>query len=258
MDRNAFAILCELLKTRGGLLNDCNVTIEEQVATFVHILAHHFKNRSIQGCIGALDGTYKEMTVPESDKPRYRTRKRHIATNVLSVCTCDLKFVYVLSSWEGSTTDSRVLQDAITRHNGLKVSFGNYYSADAKYTNGQCFLAPYRGSRMYMDVDPEEYTPRNHEEYFNMKHSQARNIIDRCFGLLKKRWAVIRSPSFYPIRFQGRMIIVCALLHNFIRMYMDVDPKEYTPITLDELPIDEDISNELESIDVVEASDEWS
>ncbi|KAK3207115.1 hypothetical protein Dsin_021161 [Dipteronia sinensis] len=169
MDRNAFAILCDLLKTCGGLLDDGNVTIEEQVATFVNILAHRNKNRSIQvrfyrfgetisryvyrvlrallrledvlfvkptpvpddctdsrwrwfkGCLGALDGTYIEVTVPESDKPRYRTRKWHIATNVLGACTHDLKFVYVLSGWEGSSTDSRVLQDAITRHNGFKV-----------------------------------------------------------------------------------------------------------------------------------------
>ena len=48
MDRNAFAILCDLLKNRGGLLDDGNVTIEEQVATFINILAHPNKNRSIQ------------------------------------------------------------------------------------------------------------------------------------------------------------------------------------------------------------------
>ena len=64
------------------------------------------------------------MTVPEFDKPRYRIKKGHIATNVLGVCTRDLKFVYVLSGWEGSATDFRVLWDAITRHNGLKVPFG--------------------------------------------------------------------------------------------------------------------------------------
>ncbi|KAL5732702.1 hypothetical protein ACOSQ2_027515 [Xanthoceras sorbifolium] len=91
-----------------------------------------------------------------------------------------------------------------------------------------------------------------------MKHSQARNIIERCFGLLKKRWAILRSPSFYPIKYQGRMVIACALLHNFIRMYMEVDPEEYTPVTLDDLPIGEDVPNESEYIDVVESSDEWS
>ncbi|KAK2656298.1 hypothetical protein Ddye_009350 [Dipteronia dyeriana] len=288
MDRNAFAMLCELLKTRGELLDNGNVTIEEQIATFINILAHHTKNRSIQallrledvlfikptpvpddctdsrwrwfkGCLGAIDGTYIEVTVPESDKPRYRTRKGHIATNVLGVCTCDLKFVYVLSGWEGSATDSRVLRDAVTRHNGLKVPFGNYYLAGAGYINGQGFLAPYRGNRYHLrEWEDFDRAPMNQEEYFNMKHSQARNIIERCFGLLKKRWAILRSPSFYPIRFQGRMIIACALLHNFIRMYMDVDPEEYTPITLHELPIGEDVPNEFESIDVVEASDEWS
>ncbi|KAK2659009.1 hypothetical protein Ddye_005542 [Dipteronia dyeriana] len=170
-----------------------------------------------------------------------------------------MKFVYVLSGWEGLATDSRVLRDAITRHNGLKIPFGNYYLADAGYTNGQGFLAPYIGTRYHLqEWEDFDRAPRNHEEYFNMKHSQARNIIERCFGLLKKRWAILCSPSFYPIRFQGRMIIACALLHNFIRMYMDVNPEEYTPITLDELAIGEDIPDVLESIDVVEASDEWS
>lgn len=48
MDRNAFAHLCQLLTTRGGLLDDGFVTIEEQVAIFLNILEHHTKNRSIQ------------------------------------------------------------------------------------------------------------------------------------------------------------------------------------------------------------------
>ena len=48
MDRNAFAHLCELLHFRGGLLDDGLVTIEEQVATFLNIFAHHKKNRCIQ------------------------------------------------------------------------------------------------------------------------------------------------------------------------------------------------------------------
>ncbi|XP_068315185.1 uncharacterized protein [Pyrus communis] len=77
--------------------------------------------KCFKGCLGALDGTYIGVTVPDVDRPRYRTRKGHIATNVLGVCTHDLKFVYLLSGWEGSATDSRVLGDAVTRANGLKV-----------------------------------------------------------------------------------------------------------------------------------------
>jgi hypothetical protein len=146
--------------------------VEELVAMFLHILAHHVKNRMIRrqfvrsgetisrhfinvllsvlrchkellkqpkpilegntderwkyfkNCLGALDGTYIKVNVPEADKSRYRTRKGEIATNVLGVCSPDLQFIYVLPGWEGSAADSRVLRDVVTRPNGLKVPQG--------------------------------------------------------------------------------------------------------------------------------------
>ena len=66
------------------------------------------------------------MNVPKGDKPRYRTRKNEIATNVLGVCSQDMRFIYVLPGWEGSTFDSRVLGDAVSRRNGLTVPHGKY------------------------------------------------------------------------------------------------------------------------------------
>lgn len=74
--------------------------------------------------MGALDGTYIPVTVSVADSARYRTRKGHLATNVLGVCTRDMQFAYVLSGWEGSAADSRVLRDAISRPNGLKIPVG--------------------------------------------------------------------------------------------------------------------------------------
>ncbi|MFQ6666971.1 hypothetical protein Gotur_033147, partial [Gossypium turneri] len=59
-----------------------------------------------------------------------------------------------------------------------------------------------------------------------MKHASARNVIERCFELIKLRWGILRSPSFYPVRVHNRIIIVCCLLHNFIRTYMSIDPIE--------------------------------
>ncbi|KAH7856401.1 hypothetical protein Vadar_000915 [Vaccinium darrowii] len=84
-----------------------------------------------QNCLGALDGTFVPVYPPAGDKARYRTRKGEVATNVLGVCSRDLQFVYVLSGWEGSATDSRILRDAIARPNGLKVPHGQYYLTDA-------------------------------------------------------------------------------------------------------------------------------
>jgi hypothetical protein len=49
------------------------------------------------------------VNVLTKDRPRYWTRKNEIATNVLGFCSQDMRFIYVLTGWEGSATDSRVL-----------------------------------------------------------------------------------------------------------------------------------------------------
>ena len=66
-----------------------------------------------QNCLGALDGTYIKVNVSATDRPRYRTRKGEVATNVLGVCDTKGDFVFVLSRWKGSVADSRILRDAI-------------------------------------------------------------------------------------------------------------------------------------------------
>ncbi|XP_057775531.1 uncharacterized protein LOC130994506 [Salvia miltiorrhiza] len=173
MDRNTFGRLCRILRELGGLVDGRFVTVEEQVAMFLSVLAHHKKNRIVRfdfwrsgqtisyyvhavlgailkihgiflskpepvnddstdprwrwfkGCLGALDGTYINVMVSNNDKARYRTRKGQISTNVLGVCDRNLRFVYILSGWEGSAADSRILRDAINRPHGLKVPKGN-------------------------------------------------------------------------------------------------------------------------------------
>ncbi|KAL8480822.1 hypothetical protein ACS0TY_027374 [Phlomoides rotata] len=57
-----------------------------------------------------------------------------------------------------------------------------------------------------------------------MQHSKARNVIERTFSLFKKRWAILRSHSFYLISVQNKIILVCVLIHNFIRNEMPNDP----------------------------------
>ena len=62
--------------------------------------------------------------MPENDKPRYRTRNGEIATNVLGVCSRDMKFIFVMPGWEDFASDSRVLRDALNKPTGLKVPAG--------------------------------------------------------------------------------------------------------------------------------------
>ncbi|KAG8369191.1 hypothetical protein BUALT_Bualt15G0125500 [Buddleja alternifolia] len=103
MNRNAFGRLCYLLEHVGGLVDSRHVSLSEK------------------GCLGALDGSYINVRVCDSEKPRYRNRKGDVSINLLGVVDRSCKFVYMLPGWEGSAADARVLRNAINRPHGLRV-----------------------------------------------------------------------------------------------------------------------------------------
>ncbi|KAJ0040320.1 hypothetical protein Pint_28352 [Pistacia integerrima] len=82
-----------------------------------------------------------------------------------------MQLIYIILGWEGSTADGRVLRDAISRRNGLKSLKGFYNLCDAGYTNGEGFLAPYRGQRYHLNEWRDGHQPTTPQDFFNMKHS---------------------------------------------------------------------------------------
>ncbi|CAN1286941.1 Protein ALP1-like [Linum perenne] len=188
----------------------------------------YFKN-----CLGALDGTLITLRVPKERQQRYHTRKGTLVMNVLGVCNSDMEFIYTLAGWEGSAHDGRVLRDALIRPNGLKVSkgllshTGHYYLCDAGYSNCEGFLAPYQGQRYHLkEWGTGRSRQRTPEELFNMRHSSARNTIERAFDILKMRWAILRDTTWFSPRVVGRIVNACCLLHNFIRVEVGADVYE--------------------------------
>lgn len=41
-------------------------------------------------------------------------------------------------------------------------------------------------------------------------------MIERTFGLLKKRWTILRSASVFNVKSQVRIINGCLILHNYV------------------------------------------
>lgn len=120
-------------------------------------------------------------------------------------------------------------------------------------------MTPYKGVRYHLNEwGPECARPQNPEEMFNMRHTKARNVVERAFGVLKIRWGILRSATYYPIKVQNRLIMACFLLHNFIRSEMVVDPIEQL---VESLPLEEPNDDQDESVgfvDAVEATHEWN
>ncbi|KAL6573132.1 hypothetical protein OROHE_002608 [Orobanche hederae] len=165
-----------------------------------------------------------------------------------------MRFVYMLAGWEGSAADGRVLREALNKPNSFKVPQGCYYLVDYGYANAPGFLAPYRSIRHLQGWMDDGLSPQNPKKYFNMKHFSARNVIERTFGLLKKRWAVLKSLMAYSMDTQNNIILACALIHNFYRDNMSRDPVE-DESSSDESSSDEDESEQsTEFIDSVNSS----
>ncbi|KAL8487774.1 hypothetical protein ACS0TY_024192 [Phlomoides rotata] len=196
MDRNAF----------GGLVDRKHVSVKEQVAMFLSILAHHKKYRVVKfnhhrsgqtvshyvhavlltilkmhyvlfirpepvpsdstnprwkwfnGCLGAIDGTYKSVHIPEADKA--------------AACDRNCMLTYILPGWEGSALDARVLRDSISRVHSLKVhvvflllfNASKYYLCDNGYTNSPGFLSSYRSVRYHLsEWGPQSIRPQTYQ-----------------------------------------------------------------------------------------------
>ncbi|XLT04220.1 hypothetical protein HN51_042969, partial [Arachis hypogaea] len=84
-------------------------------------------------------------------------------------------------------------------------------------------ITPYRGERYHL----KEYARRGPEiekKLFNLRHTSMRNVIERLFGVLKKRFAIITSGTelHYDFEIMTEIVLTCFILHNFLMgVYLD-------------------------------------
>ena len=106
-------------------------------------------------------------------------------------------------------------------------------------------ITPYRWVRYHL----KEYSrkgPQNAKKLFNHRHSSLRNVIERTFGVLKKRFPIIASwtEPHYDVDTMTKIVLACCIVHNFLRgiendesLLEEVDnellePVSYTHLTL--------------------------
>ncbi|XP_058192171.1 uncharacterized protein LOC131309571 [Rhododendron vialii] len=86
------------------------------------------------------------------------------------------------------------------------------------------YLAPYRGERYHLNqYNGPNPVYNSHRELFNHRHSSLRNVIERCFGVLKRRFLSLKSmPSYKPVR-QPSIVTACCVVHNWIIIHRQRD-----------------------------------
>ena len=116
---------------------------------------------------------------------------------------------------------------------------GKFYLVDSGYANRGCFLGPHRAQTYHLaafrDRERGLGSPR---EVFNYTHASLRNVVERTFGVWKKRFPILRHINNYRMQTQVMIPVACAVLHNFIRRSREPD-ELYEQFDQDGVPANE-------------------
>jgi hypothetical protein len=82
-------------------------------------------------------------------------------------------------------------------------------------------VVPYPKTRYHLkEWDLQGRNPENMKELFNLRHSSLRTIVERAFGVLKWRFAILRNGRRgFSIRTQINIVYACVALHNWLNIY---------------------------------------
>ena len=75
--------------------------------------------------------------------------------------------------------------------------------------------------------------PANKEELFNLRHASARNVIERIFSDIKRRFRILLLPPEYSIEVQSLIPVALCVLHNIIKSHSDSEDIDDDYITRD-------------------------
>lgn len=104
----------------------------------------HFKD-----ALGALDGSHIAVFPSKNSRGTFRNRKGFLSQNCLFACNFDFQFVFTLTGWDGSATDAKVWDEALSGRD-FEIPHGKYYLGDAGYPSCEYILTPYREIRYHL------------------------------------------------------------------------------------------------------------
>lgn len=61
--------------------------------------------------------------------------------------------------------------------------------------------------------------PQTKEERFNLRHASLRNVIERCFSVLKRQFKIFQKAPEYSYKTQMTLIYTLCALNNFIHYH---------------------------------------
>lgn len=157
--------------------------------------------------VGAVDGCHVRIKPPAANAQCYFNRKLFPSIQLQAICDHRGRFLDIFVGFPGSVHDARVLKNSPVYVRQLYPPEGKCILGDGGYP---CLAAPMRLVTPY-----REPVQNSAQARFNRKHSRARCIIERAFGMMMTRWRSIfyKALEVCPT-FAAEVVACCAILHN--------------------------------------------
>jgi hypothetical protein len=69
-----------------------------------------------------------------------------------------------------------------------------------------------------------------------LHHASARNVVERIFGIIKKRWQILNNAPEFNRDIQARILPALSALHNFIVVHDPFDMDTFEEVYSDPQP----------------------
>lgn len=194
---------------------------------------------ALYGCVGALDGyaiRIQRPSIRDVENPLdYANRKGYFSLNMQAICDSRCRFTYIYIGTPGSTHDATayVLSSFSEKWEALAGKKLWYIAADEAYPATENLITPWPGRKLGLFKDS-----------FNFHLSGGnRNVIERAFGLLTKRWGILWRKLDFRLHRVPQIVLACASIHNFLIDFWSCrQPSK--PISLEKLGSSADFSAE--------------
>ncbi|XP_055357567.1 putative nuclease HARBI1 [Paramacrobiotus metropolitanus] len=175
--------------------------------------------------LGAVDGTHINIKAPHFRPESYVNRKGELSLNVQACVNSSLEFIHLYVGAPGRVHDQNVFDNS-----GLEALIPENWMILDKRDGG------YRATRKVLTPFRENGRLSAKQEDFNKIQSSLRKVVERAFGVLKRRFKILKYLDYDDMCTMKHIIIVCCLFHNLdiqsadeFRDNMDNDFEDYYP-----------------------------
>lgn len=196
-----------------------HVRVQKIIHINFSLLSAFYRIASFPRTIGAIDCTHVKIQSPGGENSEhFRNRKGFFSLKVQTVADADLKILNIIARWPGSTHDQRIFNNSHLKNQLANGHFGQFIIlGDSGYQNTMYLATPV--------LEPATQV----EELYNESQIRTRNVVERSYGVLKRRFPVLSLGMRVQLPTVQDIIVSCATMHNICIDERDAVPPPNIP-----------------------------